>query len=195
MRFVLIFSGVALLQKFHWMMYVFGALLIYTAIKMLHENPEEIDPGENSVLRVFRRFMPFSPDFDGNHFFTRLQGRWNATPLFAALLVVEVSDLLFAMDSIPAVLAVSRDPFIVFTSNVFAILGLRALYFLIHGVIGMFRFLRYGLSVVLAFIGAKMLLMDIWKIPIGYSLAVVGGVLALSILLSVVIKPPAEHAS
>jgi len=188
MRFILIFTGVALVQKFHWMLYVFGAILVLTAFRMLKEDEEEIKHEENIVLNFFKKFIPVKSQLDGDRFFSHENGRWHMTPLFAALLVVEVSDLIFAVDSIPAVLVISSDPFIIFTSNVFAIMGLRALYFVISGVIGMFRFLRFGLAFVLAFIGVKMLISHFIKIPIGVSLSVVGSVIAISILLSVLIK-------
>jgi len=139
---------------------------------------------ENLALKLLRRFVPMSPEHHGNRFFIQEAGRWMATPLFATLLVVEASDLVFAMDSIPAVLAVSNDPFIVFTSNIFAVLGLRALYFLVSGFLGLFRFLRYGLSAVLVFIGGKMLLSNVFPISIAVSLSVVAGALGLSILVS-----------
>ncbi len=188
MRCIIIFAGVALLDKFHWMLYVFGAFLVFTALKMFRDNPEDAHPEKNPVLKLFQRFMPFTTKLDNHHFLTKLDGRQFGTPLLAALLVVEMSDLIFAIDSIPAVLAISKDPFIVFSSNILAILGLRALYFLIHGLIGYFRYLRFGLALVLLFIGAKMLFAHYLKIPIGISLGVVGMVLATSVLLSIVIK-------
>ena len=188
MRFILIFTGVALVQKFHWVLYVFGAILVFTAFKMLKETPEHIRLEENKILKFFKRFMPVSHKMEGDHFFSHQSGRWHATPLFAALIIVEASDLIFAIDSIPAVLVISSDPFIVFTSNVFAIMGLRALYFLISGVVTLFRFLRYGLAIVLSFIGVKMLISGVVHIPIGISLSVVGSVIAISILLSWLIK-------
>lgn len=193
MRFIFIFTGVSLVNRFEWLLYVFGAILIYTAIKLVKENPEEMKPGDNPILKVFERFMPISHTLSGDKFFERIKGRLHATPLFAALLVVEASDLLFAIDSIPAVLVVSRDPFIVFTSNVFAIMGLRSLYFMISGVMGLFRYLRYGLCIVLGFIGVKMLISHYYKIPITYSLTVVVTVLTLSILLSIFIKEKKDH--
>ncbi len=188
MRFVIIFAGVTLLQYFHWMLYIFGGLLIITALKMFRDNPEDIHPENNHVLKFIKRFMPMTSKFNEHHFITVIDGVKHGTPLLAALLVVEASDLVFAIDSIPAVLAVSRDPFIIFTSNIFAIMGLRSLYFLIHGLIGYFRYLRFGLAIVLLFIGSKMLVADIYHIPIGLSLGVVGFILAASILLSVIIK-------
>ncbi len=195
MRFIFIFTGVALVNRFEWVLYIFGLVLLYTAYKLARESSEEIKPGNNPILRAFEQMMPITHSFDGDRFFTHLTGRWHATPLFAALLVVEASDLLFAIDSIPAVLVVSKDPFIVFTSNVFAIMGLRALYFMISGVMGLFRYLRFGLCIVLAFIGVKMLISHYVKIPIGLSLGVVASVLAGSILLSLMVKEKPEAHS
>ena len=188
MRFILIFAGVSLLARFHWIMYIFGGLLVITAIKLLISEESEMDPGQNKVLKLFERFVPVTAEQHGQNFFIRAAERWQATPLFATLLVVEASDLVFAMDSIPAVLAISNDPFIVFSSNIFAILGLRALFFLVSGFLGLFRFLRYGLAVVLIFIGTKMLLSDVFPVPILVSLAVVGGVLLLSVAASLLWK-------
>lgn len=188
MRFVLIFTGVALVNKFHWLLYGFGAILLYTAYKLLHESAEEVHPENNPALKLLKRWLPITHEFDENRFLTVRNGIRMATPMLAAVVVVEASDLLFAVDSIPAVLVISKDPFIVFTSNVFAILGLRALYFLISGVLTMFRFLRYGLAVVLAFIGVKMLIVGAYKIPVAVSLSVVAAVLAISIVASMLIK-------
>ena len=151
-------------------------------------------PEENALLRLFRRYLPFTKELSGEDFFVKTAGVWRATPLFAALIVVEASDLVFAVDSIPAVLAISTDTFIVYTSNVFAILGLRALYFLLAGVMGMFRYLKIGLSVVLCFVGVKMLLMGVYKINTGVSLGIVLGILALSVLASVLIKENNEDS-
>lgn len=188
MRFILIFTGVALLQRFEWLLYVFGALLLYTAVKMVTEESDDIKPDQNPLLRFFNRFLPFSTDFKGKNFFVREKGKLTATPLFATLLVIEASDLIFAMDSIPAVLAISSNSFVVFTSNIFAIMGLRALFFLVSGVMQLFRFLRYGLAFILIFIGAKMLLKDFFHMPVGISLLVVGVCLLISILASLIFK-------
>lgn len=193
MRFVLIFTGVALMQRFHWILYVFGGILIITAIKMIWSDDKEMHPEDNVILKLMKRVLPFTTERHEDAFFVRQGTGWAATPLFATLVVVEASDLVFAIDSIPAVLAVSNDPMIVFTSNVFAILGLRALYFLVSGIMGLFRYLRYGLAVVLVFIGAKMLVIDVFKIPVVVSLGVVAFVLSISMLLSVVIKETAKH--
>lgn len=192
MRFIIIFTGVALLNRLEWLLYVFGALLIYTAVKMFFHNESDVDPGKNPVLKFFRRFIPFTERNEKGKFFIKEKARWVATPLFATLIVVEASDLMFAMDSIPAVLAISQHPFIVFTSNVFAILGLRALYFLVSGVMQLFRFLRYGLAFILVFIGMKMLIREWYHIPVSVSLLIIAACLALSVVASVAIKEKKE---
>ena len=184
MRGTLIALGVALLHEFHWIIYVFGAFLIFTGIRMAWQHEEHVEPDKNPVVKFFRKFMPVTENFEKDKFFVRRAGTLMATPLFLILLVVESTDLVFAVDSIPAIFAVTQDPFIVYTSNVFAILGLRALYFLLANVIDKFQYLKFGLSAVLIFIGVKMVIVDFYKIPIGVSLAVVAGILTLSILLS-----------
>ena len=190
MRFVLILAGVALLQAFHWIIYVFGLLLIVTGVRMAVEREREFEPAKNPALKLFRRLMPVTPYGMGeNRFFVNLDGRWHATALFVTLLVVEASDLVFAIDSIPAVLAISTDPFIVYTSNAFAILGLRALYFLLSGVMGLFAYLKVGVSVILVFVGTKMLLADVLHVPIAVSLSVIAGILTVAIMASVLAKP------
>ena len=194
MRGAFIGSGALLLQHFHWVMYVFGAFLVFTGIKMLVKEETTVHPEDNAVIKLLRRLMPISPDYEGQSFFVRNR-RWAATPLFVVLLVVESTDLIFAVDSVPAIFAVSRDPFIVYTSNVFAILGLRSLYFLLAGIIDLFIYLRYGLGVVLGFVGIKMLLVDIYKIPIGISLTVVAGILTLSIVASLFLQPGSRSSS
>jgi tellurite resistance protein TerC len=187
MRFVLILAGVALIKTFHWIIYLFGVLLIFTAVKMIMEEDRKIEPDKNPVLRLFKRFLPFTTIEAEDDLFVKERGRWKATALFAALLVVEASDLVFAVDSIPAVLAVTTDTFIVYTSNVFAIMGLRALYFLLAGVVTTFRFLKAGISVVLGYVGIKMVLVDVFPIPVSVSLGVVAGILAVSVAASVVL--------
>jgi tellurite resistance protein TerC len=184
MRGVLIFAGVALIQRFHWIIYLFGAFLIITGLKLAFQKEEAVDPGRNPVLRLTRRLVPMTEKFAGSKFFIRSGGRYLATPLFVVLIVVETTDLIFALDSIPAVLAISQDPFIVYTSNVFAILGLRALYFALAGVMESFHYLRYGLAAVLSFVGCKMIIAEFYKIPIGVALGVVGGILGFTILFS-----------
>lgn len=193
MRAALIFAGAALLERFHWIIYVFGGFLLVTGIKMALQRNEAIDPGSNPAIRLFRRFVPMTDTYEEDRFVVVRQGARYATPLLMVLVLVELSDLVFAVDSIPAIFAVTRDPFLVYTSNVFAILGLRALYFLLAGVVNLFRFLKLGLAVVLSFVGVKMLLIDIYKIPIGISLGVIIAVLTLSIVLSLAIPQREEQ--
>jgi len=184
MRGILIAVGAALLKEFHWIIYVFGAFLIFTGIRMSMQHDENLQPDKNPVVKFFRRFMPVTENFEEDKFFIRRAGRLFATPLFLILLIVESTDLIFAVDSIPAIFAVTQDPFIVYTSNVFAILGLRALYFLLANVMNKFHYLKYGLSAVLVFVGVKMVIVDIYHIPVGLSLGVVAGILTISILAS-----------
>lgn len=184
MRGTLIAIGAALLEQFHWIIYVFGAFLIFTGIRMALSKDEHVEPDKNPVVKFFRRFMPVTENFEKDQFFVRRAGRLMATPLFLILLVVESTDLVFAVDSIPAIFAVTQDPFIVYTSNVFAILGLRALYFLLANVMDKFQYLKVGLSAVLVFIGVKMVIVDFYKIPIGISLGVVAAILTLSVVAS-----------
>ena len=188
MRGIFIVAGVALMQRFHWIIYLFGAFLVYTGIQLLRSGEKEIHPEQNPILRLFRRWVPVTKDYEGGRFLVRHKGLY-ATPLLLVLIVVETTDVMFAADSIPAVLAISSDPFIVYTSNVFAILGLRSMYFALAGLMEAFHYLHYGLSIILMFIGVKMLLSGYYKIPTGIALAVVGGVLALSVILSLTIKP------
>jgi tellurite resistance protein TerC len=185
MRAIFIATGAALLAHFHWMIYVFGGFLIVTGIKMLLQGDEKLEPDKNPVVRLFQRFIPIIKEYDGQRFFVRKNGKTYATLLMLVLVVVETTDVIFAVDSIPAIFAITQDPFIVYTSNVFAILGLRALYFLLAGVMDMFTYLKVGLSLVLCFVGAKMMIVDLYKIPIGISLGVVASILLLSILASV----------
>jgi len=192
MRATMIAVGVTLIQTFHWVLYIFGGFLILTGVKMVCQQHTEVHPEHNPVVRLFTRFMPVTAEYHAEKFFVTLDGRRFATPLFLVLLMVEATDLVFALDSIPAVLAVTTDPFIVYTSNVFAILGLRSLFFALSGLMGLFHYLRYGLAVVLTFIGAKMLLADVYHLPIYVALGVVVGVLGLSVLASIFVPPPAE---
>jgi tellurite resistance protein TerC len=185
LRATFIATGTALLANFHWMIYVFGGFLIFTGIKLLFAGDDKIEPEKNPAVLLVRRFMKVTPEYQGQRFFIRKDGKLWATPLFLVLVVVETTDVIFAVDSIPAIFAITLDPFIVYTSNVFAILGLRALFFLLAGVMEMFHYLRVGLSFVLCFVGVKMVIVDFYKIPIGVSLAVVAGILLLSILASV----------
>jgi tellurite resistance protein TerC len=185
MRAIFIALGAALLAKFHWVIYIFGALLVVTGIKMLRTSgSHDIHPERNPVYRLFQRFVPAVDSYRGDRFLVREGGRWVATPLMAVLVAVEATDLVFAVDSIPAIFAVTSDPFIVYTSNIFAILGLRAMFFLLAGVMHKFEYLKVGLALVLTFVGTKMLLTEIYKIPIGASLGVVAALIAGSIVVS-----------
>mgnify|MGYP003383388606 CR=1 FL=1 len=195
MRGIMIGAGAALITHFHWIIYVFGAFLVVTGVRMAFGGESEIEPEANPVIRFVRRIMPITARFHGEHFFVRESlspggpVRLVATPLFLVLALVETTDVVFAVDSIPAIFGVTRNPFLVYTSNVFAILGLRAMYFLLAGVIGKFHLLKYGLALVLAFVGVKMLLSEIFTVSIGVSLGVVAGVLLASVLLSLWIPP------
>lgn len=189
MRALFIVLGVGLIQRFHWIVYIFGAFLVYSGIQLLRQGDTEIHPEKNPVLRLFWRFVPVTENYEGGDFFVR-RGPVYATPLMVVLLVVETTDLLFAVDSIPAILAITLDAFIVYTSNVFAILGLRSMYFALAGLMEMFEYLHYGLSVVLIFVGTKMLLSRYYQIPAPWALAVVAVVLLVSVLASVVRKKP-----
>jgi len=184
MRAGFIVAGAALVQRFHWIMYVFGVFLVYTGFKLLRQREAEVDPAHNPALKFFRRILRAVPEYRGSAFFVREGGKLFATPLLIVLLVIEATDIVFAVDSIPAIFAITTDPFIVFTSNIFAILGLRALYFLLAGMLGRFRYLKVGLGLVLAFVGLKMLIMDLYKVPIGFSLGVIGGLILASIVVS-----------
>ncbi len=184
MRAVFIVLGAALLERFHWVIYVFGAFLVATGVKLLLQRETDLHPERNPLYRALTRWMPSVPEYHGGAFTIRRDGRLFATPLLLVLICVETSDLIFAVDSIPAIFAVTKDPFIVYTSNVFAILGLRSMFFLLAGVMDRFHYLKAALAVVLAFVGVKMLLTDVWPIPIGWSLAVIGLVLAAAVVAS-----------
>ena len=186
MRGLFIAMGVTLIHKFEWIIYLFGAVLIFSGVKMAFEKEKEIHPEKNPVLRLFRRVMPISEQYEGGRFWVKRAGRTMATPLMVVLIVVETTDLIFAVDSIPAVLAITKDPFIVYTSIVFAVLGLRALYFALAGVMELFHYLHYGLSIILAFVGVKMIASGLYEIPIAIALSVVVGILVLSVAASVV---------
>lgn len=185
-RAIFIVVGVALITKFQWIIYVFGAILIVSGIKMGVEEEKEIEPEKNPMLKLFRKLMPVTTEYAGAKFFVIRDGRRWATPLFLVLIVVETTDLIFAVDSIPAVLAITQDRLIVYTSNIFAIMGLRALYFALKGVMNSFHHLHYGLCVILVFVGAKMVLARWWHVPIGVALGVVAGVLICSIVASLI---------
>jgi len=196
LRAIFIATGSALLANFHWMIYVFGGFLVVTGIKMLMQGDDKIEPEKNPVVRLFQRMMPVTHNYHGQNFFVSKDGKTHATLMMVVLIVVETTDVIFAVDSIPAIFAITTDPFIVYTSNVFAILGLRALYFMLAGVMEMFVYLKVGLSFVLAFVGVKMILVDVYKIPVGASLAVIAGILLLSVLASLASqRRPAENSA
>lgn len=193
-RGLFIFAGITLIVRFHWVIFVFGGFLILTAVRMARRPDEEIHPERNPVLRLFRRFVKVTAGYEDGKFFVRKNGRFLATPLLVVLLVIETTDIVFAIDSIPAVLAITLDPFIVYTSNMFAILGLRALSIALVGVSQRFFYLRYGLSAILAFVGGKMVLGDIYTIPVAAALGVIGTVLLVSVAASI-LHPREEPAS
>jgi tellurite resistance protein TerC len=198
MRAVLIVAGTALVARFEWLIFLFGAFLVYTASKMLWaKEDEDVDPEAGFIVKMSRRLLPVARQGEGSRFFVHEDGRRKVTPLFIVLMVVEATDLLFAMDSIPAVLGISKDPFIIYTSNVCAILGLRSLFFVVSSLMEKFHLLKVALGVILAFVGVKMLIEHWFKIPIGISLAVIGACLLVAIVASLVFpKPPeAEKAS
>jgi tellurite resistance protein TerC len=192
LRAVMILVGAWLITRFHWVLYLFGAFLVFTGVKMWWATGKEPDLEANPALKWMRRHLKVAPDYDGERFFTMRDGQRMATPLLVVILLVGIVDLVFAVDSIPAIFAITTDPFIVLTSNVFAILGLRALYFLLAGMHERFHLLSYGLAIVLVFIGCKMLLIDIWKIPVSWSLGFTVTVLAVTMVLSLRIPAPAR---
>ena len=185
MRFLFIFVGVKLLEEFHWVIYIFGGFLIFTGIRLAFEKDKEVHPERNPVLKLVRNFVPVTKGYHGSHFFIKKMGRIMATPMFVVLIVIETTDLVFAIDSIPAILAITRDEFIVYSSNAFAILGLRALYFALSGIMDMFHYLHYGLSAVLVFVGVKMLIADIYHIPTPYALGFIALALTISVVASI----------
>ena len=186
MRGIFIFAGIALINKFHWVIYIFGVFLIFTAIQIARGKEQEVHPERNIMIKLLRMLMPVTHEYSSNRFFTLIDNKRYATPLFAVVLVLGTTDVFFAVDSIPAVLAVTTDPFIVYTSNVFAVLGLRSLFFAISGLMKLFHYLQYGLAVILGFVGVKMLITDLYKINIGVSLAVIASVIALSVVASLI---------
>jgi tellurite resistance protein TerC len=192
MRGIFIFAGIELIHKFHWLMYAFGGFLIITGVRMAMSNEVKVNPEKNPLVKLVRKIFPVTETFQGDQFFVRVDKKLWATPLFLVVIVIEATDLIFAVDSIPAILAISEDPFIVYTSNVFAILGLRSLYFALSGIEKYFRYLKYGLAIILAFVGTKMCLVDVFKIPVEISLIVIVFVLGISMLASVVIAKPKE---
>ncbi len=186
MRGVMIVAGAALIKQFHWIIYIFGAFLIFTGIRMARHKDEEVHPERNPLIRLVRRRLPVTENYEGSHFFVRRDGVLMATPLFIVLLMVESTDLIFAVDSIPAIFAVTTDPFIVYTSNVFAILGLRSLYFVLRGAVDKFHYLKPALAAVLTFVGLKMVLTDVYKVPIVASLLVIVSLLGIGIVASLI---------
>jgi tellurite resistance protein TerC len=182
-------AGAVTIHAFHWVLYLLGAFLVFTAIKILAQEEKPVDPSRNLVLRLFRRLVPITPDFVGARFFARHEGRMMATPLLAVLVVVEAADVMFAVDSIPAIFGVTTDVFIVFTSNIFAVLGLRSLYFLVAGLAQRLVYLKYAISAILAFIGIKIVVQPFFAIPVAISLAVVAGLLALATAVSLLFGP------
>lgn len=192
MRGLFILLGTFLIAKFHWVIYIFGAFLVFTGIRMGAAQEKKIEPEKNPVLRFVRKFLPITKNYESSHFFTRANGRLFGTPLFVVLIVVETTDVVFAVDSIPAIFAITLDPFIVYTSNVFAILGLRALYFAIAGLMDLFHYLKYGLAAILTFVGIKMLISGLYKIPDLTSLAIIAGMLLVSILFSILKPKPTD---
>lgn len=188
-RSIFIAAGAALLQQFHWIVFLFGGFLIVTGIKMVVLKDKKIEPDKNPIIKGFKKIMPVTPDYVGQNFFTRIDGRLWATPLFITLLFIELTDIIFAVDSIPAIFAITRDPFIVFTSNVFAILGLRALFFALAGLMNLFHYLGYGLALILVFVGGKMIYSFWGKFPIGWSLIIILAILIGSIILSLRMPP------
>ena len=183
-RAIFILGGAWILHQFHWVEYIFGAFLIFTGIRLMLQGEVEVHPEKNPVLRFAKKFLPVTNEYHGAKVWIKQGAKWVATPLFLVLLVIEATDVVFAIDSIPAIFAITKDPFIVYTSNIFAILGLRALYFLLAGLMRKLEYLTVGLSLVLVFVGTKMLIADYFHIPIGWSLGVVGGILAISFLAS-----------
>ncbi|RBP47737.1 tellurite resistance protein TerC [Roseimicrobium gellanilyticum] len=184
LRICFILGGLALLERFHWMVYVFGSFLLITGISMMRRKESHTDPGKSWGVRLFRKFLPVSDQYDGNRFFTRVNGKLMATPLFLVLIAVESSDIIFAVDSIPAIFAITEDPFIVYTSNIFAMLGLRALYFAVAGFMKMFHFLHYGFASIILILGTKMLLSDVYKVPVALSLVLIMVILLVCVIVS-----------
>jgi tellurite resistance protein TerC len=185
MRVIFIFSGIELIHRFHWLVYIFGGFLVFTGIRMITSGDDKIEPEKNPIIKLARRMFSVTPTFEGDQFFTKREGKTWVTPLFLVVILIEVTDLIFAVDSIPAILSISEDPFIVYTSNVFAILGLRSLYFALSGIEKYFHYLKFGLSAILIFVGVKMCIVDFYKIPVSISLIVIVFVLAIAMLASV----------
>ena len=185
LRATFIIVGVELIEKFEWTVYILGAFLVYTGVKMAFNSDSEMEPEKNPLLTFINKFIPVSKSYDRDKFFTRINGKLFATPLFVVVIIIETTDIVFAADSIPAILAVTRDPFIVYTSNVFALLGLRSLYFALAGIMQLFHYIHYGLSLILAFIGVKLLIQKYYHIDMRIALLVVAGILGLSVFFSI----------
>ena len=195
MRVIFILAGIELIHKFHWLIYVFGGFLVFTGIRMVSSGDQNLRPEQNPLMKLARRIFPVTEKFEGDKFFIRRSGKVWATPLFLVVVLIEGTDLIFAVDSIPAILAISDDSFIVYTSNVFAILGLRSLYFALAGIEKYFQYLKYGLAAVLVFVGIKMCLTDIYKIPVEISLIVIVFILTIAMLASVIFRKPEKKES
>jgi tellurite resistance protein TerC len=193
MRVIFILSGIELIHRFHWLIYIFGGFLIITAIRMVTSADHKLEPEKNPLIKLARRTFPVTSAFEGDRFFVIREGKTWATPLFLVVILIEFTDLIFAVDSIPAILAISEDSFIVYTSNVFAILGLRSLYFALSGIEKYFQYLKYGLATILAFVGIKMCIADFYKIPIEISLIVIVAILAISMIVSLVAPKKKEN--
>jgi tellurite resistance protein TerC len=188
MRVIFIFAGIELIHKFHWLIYVFGGFLIVTGARMIFGEDKPMDPEKNPIVKLVRKMFPITDSFEGDKFFLRRDDRLWATPLFVVVMLIEATDLIFAVDSIPAIISISEDPFIVYTSNVFAILGLRSLYFALAGIEKYFTYLKYGLATILVFVGIKMVIVDFYKIPVEISLIIISFLLAISMIASVLVK-------
>lgn len=192
MRVIFIFAGIELIHKFHWLIYVFGGFLVVTGVRMVIGEDKPIEPEKNPLVKLVRRMFPVTDSFEGDKFFVRRDNKTWATPLFIVVVLIEATDLIFAVDSIPAIIAISEDTFIVYTSNVFAILGLRSLYFALSGIEKYFKYLKYGLAIILVFVGVKMCIVDFYKIPVEISLIVICFLLAISIIASVIVRKRTE---
>lgn len=192
LRAAFIVVGVSLLQKFGWIKFILGAFLVFTGIKMVTSQDEEINPSKNPIIKLINKIIPVTKQYHGDKFFVKIRKVWFATPLFIVVLVVETTDVIFALDSIPAILAITDDAFILYTSNVFALMGLRSLYFALAGIMQLFHYIHYGLAVILSFIGVKLVIEHWYKIDTVYSLIIVGGILALSVVLSLIFPQKKE---
>jgi tellurite resistance protein TerC len=188
MRLIFIFAGIELIHKFHWLIFVFGGFLIVTGARMIFSDDKPMDPEKNPVVKLVRKMFPITDSFEGDNFFVKRDHRLWATPLFIVVILIEATDLIFAVDSIPAIISISEEPFIVYTSNVFAILGLRSLYFALAGIEKYFTYLKYGLATILVFVGIKMVIADFYKIPVEISLIIISFLLAISMIASVLVK-------